>query len=317
MTEFAFVDLDAALAAAVKAARSAGSIMKECHQIRYAQQARSFAANSTADAEPADANGPIDLCVDEKTSSTDLVTKYDKMCDATIMEVLQLLNEGRIESERYNFITEETFPDAPVTNHPTWIVDPIDGTMSFVHHSFDSCVSIGLAINRKPVLGVVFCPFIGHDGCGELFTAVKGKGAFMNGQQICVSTACTSIPKAVVIFNNPWRTSVPAIDASINIRTELAHAHVHAIRAYGACVMQLAQVAAGRADLYMEPGGKSWDVCAGAILVAEAGGVVTALGGGEFTLEEHTITAAATQQLSDFGCSLCRKYDYRRNYFLD
>lgn len=67
------------------------------------------------------------------------------------------------------------------SNHPTWIIDPIDGTMNFVHGNPLTCVSVGCAINRKVVLGIVSVPMIGHT-----YTAIKGRGSFLNGDQVCV-----------------------------------------------------------------------------------------------------------------------------------
>jgi fructose-1,6-bisphosphatase/inositol monophosphatase family enzyme len=318
------VDLEGALQAAVDAALEAGKIMRECYELRYKAQEVHLSATAA----------DVDLSIDEKTAPTDLVTKYDKMCDQVITNRLKRHSED--SGLNFRFITEEICPDAPLSDEPTWIVDPIDGTMAFVHLGFDCCVSIGLAIGRKPVLGVVYCPFLGSVGCtgegeggvtasvpvtecfpspGELYTAVSGRGAFLNGRRIFVNKAPRS--RSVVIFNMPWRMAHPAITAAVAIRHELAFSQFHAIRSYGAAVLQLAQVAAGRAELYMEPGGKSWDVCAGAILVLEAGGCVVAIEGNPFTLDEHTITAAATEELAAFGAQICKKYDFKRAYFAE
>ena len=318
------IDLNAALQAAVEAAQSAGSIMRECYKLRYAEQAQAAASASGC------SQHLVDLDIDEKTAPTDLVTKYDKQCDETIMARLRLHSAVQQNNTPFQFITEEICPDAALTDDPTWIVDPIDGTMSFVHLGYDCCVSIGLAIGRKPVLGVVYCPFLGSkkakcdgnepaddgDSCsGELYTAIEGQGAFLNGKPISVRK--TDRSRAVALFNMPWRMTLPAINSSVQIRQELALSQFHAIRSYGACVLQLAQVAAGRAELYMEPGGKMWDVCAGAVLVQEAGGCVLALEGNPFTLDEHTITVGATRELAEFGSSLCKKFNYRKAYYAD
>jgi fructose-1,6-bisphosphatase/inositol monophosphatase family enzyme len=338
MAEFSF-DMDAALSAAVDAALQAGQIMRDCYALRYTLQAEAARGKQGGNEGPSSsgvAAAAFDMSIDEKSAPTDLVTKFDKLCDEAIMARLQRLNAeittASSRTQPFQFITEELCPDAPLTDAPTWIVDPIDGTMAFVHQSFDCCVSIGLAVGKKPVLGVVYCPFLGGvlstatastrattSACfpsqGELYTAVAGRGAFLNGTQIFVNKA--PMQKSVVIFNMPWRMAAPAIDAAVAIRRALALSKFHAIRSYGAAVLQLAQVAAGRAGLYMEPGGKAWDVCAGAVLVHEAGGFVTALDGNPFTLEEHTITAAATEELAVYGAGLCRQHDFRRAYFAD
>ena len=74
------------------------------------------------------------------------------------------------------------------SNYPTWIIDPIDGTMNFVHGNPLTCISVGLAINRKVVFGVVSVPMIGHT-----YSAIKGRGAFLNGDQVKLEDSSRSI----------------------------------------------------------------------------------------------------------------------------
>lgn len=297
-----------ALATATQAALEAGDILKECYAMRYERDERVALSGTHED--------DVVLGVSEKTEATDLVTEYDKRCDLLITNKLRAFNESDAAKDcGFAMITEELAPEGPLTNAPTWIVDPIDGTMAFVHKSFDCCISIGLAVKKRPVLGVVYCPFLGNNG-GELYTAVEGEGAFMNGKRIHVSK-CRKAEKAVVLFNMPWRMASPAIDSSLGIRTEMANDHVRAIRSYGAAVLQLAQVAAGRADLYMEPGGKMWDVCAGAVLVQEAGGCVCNLDGSPFTLETHNITCGSTPEIVEYGAHLCKTHDLLNQYYKD
>jgi fructose-1,6-bisphosphatase/inositol monophosphatase family enzyme len=81
-----------------------------------------------------------------------------------------------------------------LTDEPTWIIDPVDGTTNFIHGNPLTCVSIGLAVNKLPVLGVVYSPCSGE----ELFVAVKGQGAYLNGERIHVSTAQTLSDSMVV-----------------------------------------------------------------------------------------------------------------------
>ncbi|CUG87956.1 myo-inositol-1 phosphatase, putative [Bodo saltans] len=303
--------LSQALEAAKGAALEAGALLKEFYELRYNHD--EAIATGTATEESRKSFEAAALGAAAKTADTDLVTEYDKRCDALITDRLvafqKKLGEG---APAFSFITEELAPEGPLTDAPTWIVDPIDGTMSFVHKSFDCCISIGLAVGKVPVLGVIYCPFLGRDG--ELYTAVRGGGAFMNGKQIHV-TLCRKPVKAVVFFNMPWRMAPRAINSSVGIRTELASDRVRAIRSYGAAVLQLAQVACGRGDLYMEPGGKMWDVCAGAIVVEEAGGVVRNLDGSPFTLETHNIIASSSNELADYGAALCTKYKLLQEYF--
>lgn len=308
--------LAAAMKAATEAALQAGSLLREFYKLRYACDEEIALGSATEETRKTFESGALGITA--KTADTDLVTEYDKRCDALITQRLTAfqheLSVANIDAPKFEFITEELAPEGPLTNAPTWIVDPIDGTMSFVHKSFDCCISIGLSVGKVPVLGVIYCPFLGVDG--ELYTAARGSGAFMNGKPIHV-TMCRKPVKAIVFFNMPWRMAPRAIDASVGIRTEMASDRVRAIRSYGAAVLQLAQVACGRGDLYMEPGGKMWDVCAGAVLVEEAGGLVRNLDGSPFTLETHNIVAASSSELADYGAALCRKYNLLHEYFAD
>ncbi|KAG0600163.1 hypothetical protein M758_11G011800 [Ceratodon purpureus] len=106
----------------------------------------------------------------------DLVTETDKACEEAIFKQL------REAFESHKFIGEETssIDGIPLlTDAPTWVVDPLDGTTNFVHRFPFVCVSIGLVINKVPVVGVVYNPIL-----DELFTGIEGKGAFLNGERI-------------------------------------------------------------------------------------------------------------------------------------
>ncbi|RNF22248.1 myo-inositol-1 phosphatase [Trypanosoma conorhini] len=353
-----YVDLEKALGVAIKAARSAGDIMWEFYQLRREHAAARATreggcqAPSAAAAAAPPKPSPLELLqIQTKSSANDLVTHYDTLCDETIIKILQR-HDAKVENEKqkagfasfqFRFITEEASPDAPLTDDPTWIVDPIDGTMSFVHGGCDCCVSIGLAIKKQTVLAVVYCPFLGSPQnsmddssptavpVGELYTAIRGKGAFLNGQAIRV--AADVVPTtALVTFNCPTRVRLSEeemsksksqwesikrekhqkiLEAAGHIRKELAMLPVQGLRSYGACALILAQVAAGRVDLYMEPAGMVWDVCAGSLLVTEAGGVVKNIRGGEFGLEGGTtIIAAANETLAEYAAKLCSEVGY-------
>ncbi|RNF08009.1 myo-inositol-1 phosphatase [Trypanosoma rangeli] len=354
-----YIDLEKALGVAIKAARSAGDIMREFYQLRREDTAAKVTRETKEGSfqTPSGADAPLKpsplqlLDIKSKSAANDLVTHYDTLCDETIMKTLQRY-DAKVENEKqkagfelfqFRFITEEISPDTPLTDDPTWIVDPIDGTTAFVHGGCECCVSIGLTIKKRTVLAVVYCPFIGsapHMMCdssptavpvGELYTAIRGKGAFLNGQAIRVA-ADVAPTTSLVTFNCPTRVKLSmeemsncksqwetlrqakhqrALDANGHIRQELALIPVQGIRSYGACAFILAQIAAGRVDLYMEPAGMIWDVCAGSLLVTEAGGVVQNMWGREFGMEgTTTIVAAANEALAKYGVKLCKEVNY-------
>ncbi len=166
-----------------------------------------------------------------------------------------------------------------------WIVDPLDGTVNFIHGFPYYAVSVALAYGTEITHAVVLDPV--HD---ELFTAVKGKGAFCNGTQINVS-ACLNLADALVGTVFPTREN-PKLAAYLPTFNALV-TQCSGIRRAGACALDLAHLAAGRLDGFWVTSLKSWDVAAGALLVKEAGGRVGDFAGGTQFLRTNEVLAAA------------------------
>ncbi|CCW69672.1 unnamed protein product [Phytomonas sp. Hart1] len=202
------------------------------------------------------------LNVNTKSNSTDWVTQYDMQCEE---EVLNALLAGTPD---YAVISEETQADLPLGDGPTWVVDPIDGTISFAHGLYDCCVSIALVVNKEPILGVISAPRL-----QEIYTAAKGRGAYCNGQRIHVSNT-TTLDDSVVIIHQPYNRSQTCVEAVLNIQREFLRLPVQSVRCYGSAALNMCFVASGKADLYFEVGFNAWDYAAGAIIIREAGGVV-------------------------------------------
>ena len=166
-----------------------------------------------------------------------------------------------------------------------WVVDPIDGSLNFVHGFPYYAISIALAKNDDITHAVVLDPV--HD---ELFTAVKGKGAQRNGAQIHVS-ACTRLSDALVGTVFPTRRS-PKLPGYLPVFNALA-GQCAGIRRAGACALDLAHVASGRLDGFWVMSLKAWDVAAGSLIVSEAGGRVGDFAGGGEYLRTNEVIAAA------------------------
>ena len=146
----------------------------------------------------------------------------------------------------------------------TWVVDPIDGTLNFVHAIRYWCVSIGFIADGVKQVGAVYdAP---HD---ELFLAVKGRGATANGEPMRVSQT-PSLDRALVLHGYVQRHD---LDAHLRVRQALLEAGAE-VKDHGAGALMLAHVAAGRVDAYLEPHMHPWDATAGLLLVTEAGGRV-------------------------------------------
>ena len=166
-----------------------------------------------------------------------------------------------------------------------WIVDPIDGSANFVHGFPYYAISIALTHNGELSHAAVLDPV--HD---ELFTAMRGKGAQVNGAPLRVS-ACMRLEDALVGTVFPTRRSsrlpgyLPVLNALM--------ARCGGMRRAGACALDLAHLAAGRLDGFFVLSLNSWDVAAGALLVKEAGGRVGDLAGGNEFLRSHEVIAAA------------------------
>jgi fructose-1,6-bisphosphatase/inositol monophosphatase family enzyme len=280
-----------ALQAAVDAAQAAGAIMDECFERRCNHDAT------------------FELGMDTKSTAVDLVTQYDRKCEDTVIEMLSsflAVYGDSSEPRPFRFLSEESHPDEPLTDDPTWVIDPIDGTTSFVHNSFDCGVSIGLAVHRQPVAGVVLLPRL-----KETFTAIAGQGAFCNGKPIRVS-GCEDPKRAVFCTHCPYKRTPEALSALTKMNYELMADHgVHALRSYGSAAMDITSVAFGRIDCYFEVCIQSWDMCAAVCILREAGGVVRDVNGAEFDLMRRGMVAASSPELAALAVDICHRANYR------
>lgn len=194
-----------------------------------------------------------------KTSVHDVVTIVDRECEKMLRERVaeHYPDHSFIGEEEDDFKGESAF---------SWVVDPLDGTNNFSQGLPIFCVSIGVKCGEQTVIGVVYMPYL-----DELFTAVKGGGSFCNGKPLSVSKK-TTLGESVLATGFPY-------DKGVNSDNNIENAariipHVRGIRRMGAAAYDLCCVAAGWIDLYWEQCLKPWDICAGVIIVEEAGGKV-------------------------------------------
>jgi len=212
--------------------------------------------------------------------SVDLVTDTDRKVESFVISSLtKHFPSSRFLAEEDVSTTSTTDSNTEVLSDlPTWIIDPIDGTTNFVHKYPIFCVSIALAVGKQVVVGVVFNPFL-----NELFTATKGGGAFLNELPIRVANA-TSLDKAVIATNiGVDRTPEGAEFLIQNLRRLLLN-NVQSTRSGGSSAWEMSSVACGRLDAFYERGIHSWDIAAASLIVTEAGGVVTSLDGSPLDL---------------------------------
>lgn len=178
-------------------------------------------------------------------------------------------------------------------------MDPIDGTTNFVHRFPFSCVSIGLAINKKVVVGVVYNPMM-----GEMFTAVKGQGAKLNGEAIHVSTN-TDMKQALVATGFPYQRDDKMLDHVLGNVKKVLQA-CRAVRRAGSAALDMCYVARGVFDLYYEAGVHAWDVAAGCLIVEEAGGYVMDMYDTPFSLGLRRVACGNEKLVRELNAMLKR-----------
>ncbi len=208
----------------------------------------------------------------------DLVTDADLESEQTIKEHIQRVFPNDV------FMAEESYEEIQLTDSRTWIIDPIDGTTNFAHGVPFYAVSI--AMYEKGMAQVAVVLGLPHH---ELFTAVRGHGAFLNGTRITVSP--TLEPSSALIGTGfPYR-DLSVLEDYMKVFDTLMH-ETHGVRRPGSASYDMAYVASGRYDGFYEYALAPWDVAAGALLIEEAGGVVTDWTGGDDWLTGYRIIAA-------------------------
>ena len=207
----------------------------------------------------------------------DLVTDADLETEKAILEVLQ----NRFPNDE--ILAEETAEKKSLTESRTWIVDPIDGTTNFAHGFPVYCVSVALWENKKPKVGVVI-----EVNRNEEFTAIAGEGAWLDGESILVTN--TDNPRNGFVGTGFPYNDLSLVDPYLALFRVLME-ELQGIRRPGAATFDLCCVACGRFDGFYEYSLHAWDVAAAALIVQEAGGVVTDWEGGSDWLFGQRIVA--------------------------
>lgn len=215
--------------------------------------------------------------VAQKGSPRDLVTEYDT-------RVQELLRTKLAEAfPQYGFFGEEEKQHDIQGKEGFFIVDPIDGTTNFVRGLHHSCISVGLYVGGRMESAAVYNPY--YD---ELFTAGRGRGAFLNGKRLEMKPV--SLQESLVLFGSAiyYRDTVPA---TVRMVQELFPMTLD-FRRGGSAALDLCYVAFGGGDVFFETCLQPWDYAAGSLIVTEAGGIVTALDGNELRLTTPCSVAA-------------------------
>jgi myo-inositol-1(or 4)-monophosphatase len=202
-------------------------------------------------------------------NSKDVVTEVDIECDHRIHKYI------RENFPQHGLLTEELGQVESASDY-LWVADPLDGTINFAHQSPLWAVSVALLYKGQPLLGVSYLPVL-----GEMVTAVRGQGAFLNGNKIQVSQEQVAARAVISICD----VNIGSTEEMGPLNAQTFHNHqsfahtFQRVRCLGAAVVESFWVACGRLDAYVMPYSHPWDIAAGALFVEESGGKISQLNG--------------------------------------
>jgi myo-inositol-1(or 4)-monophosphatase len=231
-----------------------------------------------------------------KKGTIDLVTDVDVAVERMFRELIaQRFPDHQV-------LGEELGGSAAVPRGPCWVFDPIDGTTNFAHGLPIFCSSLALEIDGVPEVAAVYDP-----NRRELFTAERGGGAYVNGRPLRVSDA-DQLVNAMLVTGFPYDVHA-RVDEIVGLFGAFV-AEARAVRRLGSAAIDLCYVAAGRMDGFWENDLKAWDIAGGALIVAEAGGVVTGIDGARFSSRGGHVLAT-NGRLHDAMLEVIRRFRER------
>ena len=212
----------------------------------------------------------IDTSTETKDSNpTDLVTAVDKSVENFLFSSLRKLYPS------FDLIGEETVSSSEskkvnLKNIPTWVIDPVDGTTNFVHGFPFVCICVGLCVDKKPVLGVVYNPIL-----NEFYWGIEGKGSYMNDKKLPLikNTPLKSLHKSLIVTEFQY-LGQDKIEYKVGDVKNVFSLPVHGVRSLGSCALNILQVARGGADFFAHIGMHIWDIAAAMVILRETGGVI-------------------------------------------
>ena len=238
-----------------------------------------------------DSLGKISSCDIENKDAFDYVTTIDKKAERLIIDSIQ-------EYYPHHEIFAEESGKSKHHNKYCWIIDPLDGTTNFIHGYPNSAVSIAFQEEGRIILGVIYDPY--RD---ELFSAEKGKGAFLNDQQIVVSKR-TNLNTCLIATGFPFKNK-NLLDQYWNVLSEI-FMKVSGIRRTGSAALDLAHIACGRFDGFWELRLSPWDIAAGSIIIKEANGKISDFEGKDNFIRTGNVIAS-NKIIYDFLLNTVRK----------
>ncbi len=224
-----------------------------------------------------------EFLISSKDGRHDLVTEYDQKVEAFLKDKIKIFYPD------HEILAEESPRDKFSTDHPCWIIDPLDGTVNFAHQIPVFSISIALAIKKEIVVGVVY-----HVMQDELFTAQKGKGAYANGKLLKISST-PYLKDSILATGFPYDLIFNP-NHCIEHFIEILKIGVP-IRRMGSAAIDLCYIAAGRFDGFWEISLKPWDFAAGLLIVEESGGKISKMDGSPLKAFEASSVLASNPHI--------------------
>jgi myo-inositol-1(or 4)-monophosphatase len=219
-----------------------------------------------------------ELIVEYKSNPNDLVTEMDLKVEAFFQREITNSFPGHL------ILGEEgTGKDIQTLNGIVWIIDPIDGTTNFVHQQRHFAISVGIYENGVGKVGIIY-DVIGD----ELFSAISGQGAFLNGKELPKLNKA-NVKEALIAVNVGWIWKDDALMKLVN--------DCRGTRSYGSAAIEMAYVAANRLDAFISLGLSPWDFAGGAIILEEVGAIITTIEGEELNFLEPSSVCVAKHGL--------------------
>ena len=209
---------------------------------------------------------------------SDFVSSADKKVEKTLIRELEKARPD------YSFLSEEIGKIDKKNKNYKWIIDPIDGTLNFLHGIPHFAISVALEKEKEIVCGAIYDPIK-----DELFFAEKNQGAFLNNQKIRVSKRKT-IKDCMLLTGGPSSKSNNK-QTSLQEYEKISNAITSPLRKMGSAALDMAYIAAGRADGFFQRNLNYWDVAAGLIIIREAGGIISDFSGTKEFVEKKNIIA--------------------------
>ena len=225
----------------------------------------------------------LDIIAVREKAANDFVTEVDREAEHAIITTLHEAYPG------HAILAEES--GASGASEYVWVIDPLDGTTNFLHGFPQYCVSIALEHRGVVTQAVIYDP-----ARNDLFTASRGRGAFLNETRIRVSKRL-HLKSGLVGTGFPFR-ELAHLDAYIAMLRDMTKGTA-GVRRAGSAALDLAFVAAGRLDGFWEIGLARWDMAAGSLLITEAGGLVGDLEGNEGYMDSGNIVAGSPKVFGD------------------